>query len=279
LNYSRHSTATMARQDSVAKSVVYAILFGSSDKLSTSNSKPSLFRRIFNAFTAFFTFYQLNLIRFRDDLFSRLRTSTWHLSEELYASSFEGQKPTDVLEGTGDLGFSGSTFFTTSDGKYIVKSVPRRFESSFFQDELLEPYIQHMEDQPGSLLVRISDFLAERATSIGSLLGLAPTHHIVMTNLLTGKKEAEDGTNTEGGKTGKWETYDLKPTSYFFPERDIAGGVLSSEATKERLADKFEDKILLTKEEVDRFSSWRPIRKCLKRQTRLTIRCSLLEYH
>jgi len=46
-----------------------------------------------------------------------------------------------------------------------------------------------------------------------------------------------------------WETYDLKPESYFYPERDLAGGHLASEATKSRLIDTFEDKLRVTKEE------------------------------
>ncbi|KIW95427.1 uncharacterized protein Z519_04011 [Cladophialophora bantiana CBS 173.52] len=41
--------------------------------------------------------------------------------------------------------------------------------------------------------------------------------------------------------------------SYFFPERDVAGGRLASEATKSKLADKFEDRILLSREQADEF--------------------------
>lgn len=60
-------------------------------------------------------------------------------------------------------------------------------------------------------------------------------------------------------KAGKpnWEQWDLKPTSYFYPERDIAEGRLTSEATKDRLADEFNDKLILTKEQADQF--WRSL--------------------
>jgi hypothetical protein len=47
----------------------------------------------------------------------------------------------------------------------------------------------------------------------------------------------------------KWENYDLKPSSYFYPERDIAGGKLAPESVKERLIDKFPDKIRVTVDE------------------------------
>jgi len=50
-----------------------------------------------------------------------------------------------------------------------------------------------------------------------------------------------------------WEDWDLKPTSYFYPERDIAEGALTSEATKSQLADEFHDKIILTQEQADQF--------------------------
>lgn len=41
----------------------------------------------------------------------------------------------------------------------------------------------------------------------------------------------------------KWETYDLKPGNYFFPERDIAGGALAPQSVKDRLVDEFDDKV------------------------------------
>lgn len=56
-----------------------------------------------------------------------------------------------------------------------------------------------------------------------------------MENILYGKDNST--------ASNEWETYDLKPISYFYPERDIAGGYLASESTKERLVDQFEDKI------------------------------------
>jgi hypothetical protein len=99
-----------------------------------------------------------------------------------------------------------------------------------------------MEANPNSLLVRITDFLGSRYPSLGGLLGTAPTYHLVMENLLHGQKE-----------NSSWQTFDLKPMSYFFPERDIAGGRLASEATKSKLADKFDDKMLLSREQADGF--------------------------
>lgn len=65
-----------------------------------------------------------------------------------------------------------------------------------------------------------------------------------MENILYGK---------EGDKKfeKQWETYDLKPSSYFYPERDIAYGTLASESVKDRLIDDFEDKIRVTSRERD----------------------------
>lgn len=40
-----------------------------------------------------------------------------------------------------------------------------------------------------------------------------------------------------------WETYDLKPDDYFFPERDVTDGRLAPESVKDRLVDTFPDKV------------------------------------
>ena len=123
--------------------------------------------------------------------------------------------------------------------------MPRHSEYSFFRDDLLTPYVQHMAAQPKSLLVRISDFLASPHTSLGKILRVAPSHHIVMENIMYGRDEAKARGDLD------WEQWDLKPTSYFYPERDIADGRLTSEATKAQLADEFPEKIVLSQEQAD----------------------------
>ncbi|KAF2773416.1 SAICAR synthase-like protein [Teratosphaeria nubilosa] len=148
------------------------------------------------------------------------------------------------------MGYSGSTFFHTKNSNYLVKSIPRSFEHTFFRDDLMFPYAEYMRATPGSLLVRITDFLQCVQYSIGTILGLVPTHHIVMENLLYGKSE---DSRMDGEGESVWEQYDLKPTSYFYPERDVAGGVLTSEATKSKLADDFNEKIVLTLDDAEDF--------------------------
>jgi hypothetical protein len=101
--------------------------------------------------------------------------------------------------------------------------------------DMMEPYFRHMSANPFSHLVRIVDFLAPPQLYLGSLLRITPSHHIIMENILYGKELDRLG--------NKWETYDLKPVSYFYPERDIAGGHLASNSVKERLPDTFDDKI------------------------------------
>jgi hypothetical protein len=100
-----------------------------------------------------------------------------------------------------------------------------------------------MELNPASLLVRITDLLYAPSVTLGAALGLAPSHHIVMENILYGKSSCAKGDQE------KWETYDLKPNDYFYPERDVAGGRLAPESVKERLIDEFPDKIRITIDE------------------------------
>jgi len=158
------------------------------------------------------------------------------------------------------------TFFSTMDERFLIKSVPRHFEYSFFRDDLLEPYVEYMQCHLRSMLVRITGFLANNSTALGGILGLAPTHHIIMENLLAGKSHAENA----GGE--KWQTFDLKPTSYFFPERDIAGGRLASDATKSKLADKFEDTIVLTRSQAGDFLAQ------LDQDTEFLQKCNAVDY-
>ncbi|KAH8923428.1 SAICAR synthase-like protein [Atractiella rhizophila] len=188
---------------------------------------------------AFFSFFHLLLVRFKSEVFKHLRKDVWAFDEEEYTESFRVGK----LNAVGDLGYSGSTFFTTPSSKLLIKSLPRRFEYTFFQQDLLAPYVEHNESHPSSILVRITDFLYTPVPTLGSILGLAPPRHMVMENLLYGKLD------------DTWETYDLKPNDYFFPERDLAGGVLTTERVKERLIDEFPDKVRLTRLQFDTFRS------------------------
>lgn len=162
----------------------------------------------------------------------------------------------------GDMGYSGSTFFSTSDSRNLVKSIPRHFEYSFFKDDLLLPYAEYMQANPASLLIRITDFLQCMQWSVGAILGLAPSHHIVMENILYGQDQ----------DTSRWENYDLKPMSYFYPERDVAGGVLTSEATKSKLADDFNDKITLSLDDAEGFKLQ------LEKDTALLAKCNAVDY-
>jgi hypothetical protein len=97
-----------------------------------------------------------------------------------------------------------------------------------------------MELNQDSLLVRITDLLYCPTATIGAALGTAPSHHIIMENILYGKSSCSKEQQKQ------WETYDLKPNDYFYPERDVANGRLAPESVKERLIDEFDDKIRVT---------------------------------
>ncbi|KAI2631389.1 SAICAR synthase-like protein [Hypomontagnella submonticulosa] len=255
------------RETLIARSIVYAILTIKEDGKPTR--KPSLLTRALRLFYIYWLTFRL----VRQDLFKALR-GVWMIKEDDYRASFGVDKKVrvkkkgkGVLIPMGDLGYSGSTFFRTSDSAYLVKSIPRHFEHDFFKNDLLLPYADHMRENPSSLLVRITNFLESTHKSIGVLLGLAPSHHIVMENILYGQDM-----ETEGGPKHKWESWDLKPTSYFFPERDIAGGALASEATLSKLADEFNDKIRLTEAQADEF------KRQLESDTLLLANCNAVDY-
>ncbi|KAI1204098.1 SAICAR synthase-like protein [Annulohypoxylon truncatum] len=239
----------MSRRDIlVARSIVYAILTSKED--GEPARKASCLKRILR----FFYIYWLTFRPVRPDLFKALR-GVWQIKEDDYRESFDinkqklkNKKDKRALVPLGDMGYSGSTFFHTSDNRFLVKSIPRHFEHDFFKNDMLLPYADHVRANRSSLLVRITDFLESTHQSIGVMLGLAPSHHIIMENIQYGKPQ-----EAQGNSNPKWEAWDLKPTSYFFPERDIAGGLLATEATKSKLADEFHDKIRLSEAQATQF--------------------------
>lgn len=193
-----------------------------------------------------------------EDEFKSLRQN-WNIGEDDYSKSFHGDDDSkgSALVSIGDMGFSGSTFFNTSDEKYLVKSVPRHFEYSFFKDELIVPYANHMRQNLDSLLVRITDFL-EAKSNVGSTFGAAPSHHIVMENTKFGVKDDK--------------SWDLKPMSYFYPERDIAGGALTSQETKEKLADNFSEKLVLSLDDAE------DLKANLQKDTAMLAKANAVDY-
>ncbi|KAH3910393.1 hypothetical protein HBH56_151070 [Parastagonospora nodorum] len=228
----------MGFRDRLISASILRAIFRSGPAPNEDEARPGLLARII----AFFAIFSLTLSRYRAKLFKKLRNEIWQIEEEAYTESFRSpskNKRTDLVS-IGDLGYSGSTFFTTPNSKYLIKSLPRAFEQNFFRDRLLGPYVEHMELNEDSLLVRITDLLYSPTATLGSALGAAPSHHIIMENILYGK------TACTKHHQEQWETYDLKPNDYFYPERDVAGGRLASESVKERLIDDFPDKVRVT---------------------------------
>ncbi|KAK1756305.1 hypothetical protein QBC47DRAFT_379685 [Echria macrotheca] len=258
-------TTAMGRQERIARSVVRAIL----NSTGVEGRPRNPISWILAVISVFFSLYQLALRKIRPADFANLRREHWKVDDDDYVNSFrprEDDKQEQALSAIGDMGFSGSTFYSTADQKYLVKSVPRYSEHSFFRDDLLTPYVEYMATHPRSLLVRICDFLGASGFSIGRILRLAPSHHIVMENIMFGRQLAKDRGEVD------WEDWDLKPTSYFYPERDIADGALTSEATKNQLADEFHDRMILTREQADTFFA------SLEEDTRLLAAHNAVDY-
>ncbi|PNS14586.1 hypothetical protein CAC42_2643 [Sphaceloma murrayae] len=257
----------MARQKAIAKCVVRGITKYNSPE---GRQRRSVFRRTVAAVAAFFALYQVPLDTVRAEDFTKLRQEVWRIHEEEYLESFQVtdgvKKDGESLRAMSDMGYSGSTFFSTRDQAYLVKSIPRHFEHSFFRDDFLAPYLEYMTKYQDSALIRICDLLAASQHAIGITLGLAPSHHIVMENILHGQADHKQETDPE------WQSFDLKPQSYFFPERDIADGRLTSEATKSRLADDFPDKIILDEHQSADFLG------ILERDTKLLQDCNAVDY-
>ncbi|KAJ5224015.1 hypothetical protein N7468_008557 [Penicillium chermesinum] len=214
------------RQSSLVKSISKGV-----------SRDPDRFKKTcWGQLVAFFTINGIKLIRYEPKLFNTLRHEAWELNEDDYQASFRPTNGQPPLKAMGDLGYSGS-------------SLPRRFEYSFFEADFLEPYQKHMCEHPDSVLVWITDYILSPYVTMGTLFGLTPGHHIVMENILRGREDDP--------RRDEWETYDLKPIDYFYPERDLFPESLVSEETISKLADSFNDKLHLTREDHDKF--WKAI--------------------
>ena len=88
----------MARDKTIARSIVYAILKGDQHELRSALS------RFLTAISAFFSIYHVIFVRYRNELFKQLRQQ-WHIKEVDYQGSFVGE---GGLEAKGDMGYSGS---------------------------------------------------------------------------------------------------------------------------------------------------------------------------
>ncbi len=153
------------RSSLISDSILSAVATADVDPAKRKNA----LRRLLRAILAFFSFFKLLLARYRPQDFRMLREDVWKLDEQEYTASFStgeteddnrassrGKRKEAQLKPIGDLGYSGSTFFTTANSKYLIKSLPRRFEHQFFTHDLLGPYISHMKDTPHSLLIATS---------------------------------------------------------------------------------------------------------------------------
>lgn len=86
------------RDKRIARSILYAIFFDQDDQ------RTSFWQRVL----AFFSLFQLQLRRYHDALFKRLRTEVWELDEDEYKESFRRTTQKKALTPVGDLGYSGS---------------------------------------------------------------------------------------------------------------------------------------------------------------------------
>lgn len=190
---------------------------------------------LYSLLIEFLTFFSVVLNFNAPTTFRELRRS-WGIVEQSYQDAFLA--PLVTL--SGPLGFSGATFFNTANGEYLIKSIDRTFEWRYYYTHLLVPLSAYYLENPNTYIVHITDVLFNFAPRLARLFKTSPSNYLVMVNSAQG----------EG-----WEEYDLKPTSYFYPERDFLGGRWTSEKTKEMLHDEFPGEIKLTREVYDRVMS------------------------
>ncbi|KAH9839007.1 uncharacterized protein C8Q71DRAFT_747116 [Rhodofomes roseus] len=146
--------------------------------------------------------YDVELHRDAPQKFSELRR-IWDVDEEDYVRECLGR-----WESFGTAGLSGSMFFHSSNKQYMLKSLGRAFETRFLHEHFLPRYFEFVKSHPDSLIHKIYDVLYTMDRRLGECLRLSPNHYIIIENIAYGKQD-------------DWETFDLKPTNYLEPVRDL----------------------------------------------------------
>lgn len=121
-----------------------------------------------------------------------------------------------------------------------------------------------MCEHPDSVLVWITDYILSPYVTLGTMLNLTPAHHIIMENILRGQEDDL--------RANEWETYDLKPIDYFYPERDLFPESLVGEETLNKLADTFNDKLRLKRKDYEKF--W----QAMQADTQFLQDCNAVDY-
>lgn len=106
----------MGRRDKqISQSIVSAVQRRDEDKAQTQlDNSPRL--RLWRPLQTLFALYGLLLVRNQPELFKNLRNKTWNLSDEEYRASF---KDKDALVSKGDMGYSGSVRFHSSQHDFL----------------------------------------------------------------------------------------------------------------------------------------------------------------
>ncbi|KAG8862836.1 hypothetical protein FRC20_011049 [Serendipita sp. 405] len=215
-------------------------------------------------FTKLPLIYMTHLERAAPTAFQQLRNQHFDISNKLYLQCL-----TSPLKPLSNLGLSGSTFFHTdgpsSNCGLLVKSINRAFEYEFMHEELLPAYLQYIEENPGAdtLLTRITDVLWSADLTLGQALNVSPRHYMVMVDVLGDIKAIEDAK--------KW---DLKPSGFFEPTRDLIPDVVKSEATKSGLADALDANIRVKLTKIQ-FES---LKRIIERDTSFLERKEVVDY-
>jgi hypothetical protein len=196
--------------------------------------RPGILSVLYALLTEFWTVFTVYLRFNAPEVFRKLRRH-WEIDEKEYRKSFA-----DIDTLSGPMGFSGASFFVTHDNKYLIKSLNRSFEYRYYYNHLLLPLAEYQLSHPATYIAHITDVLFNFSPRLGHFLGTSASNFLIMENIQRDSSE------------GDWEDYDLKPSDYFFPERDFMGGVLSTEETKEKLHDEFDGTIPLSKGTYDR---------------------------
>lgn len=100
------SALNMGRRQRLISTSILRAIFVTKPVSNDEPARPGLLARIL----AFFSIFQLTLVRYRNEIFRKLRNESWQIEEEEYKESFRSPskgKRTD-LKSVGDLGYSGS---------------------------------------------------------------------------------------------------------------------------------------------------------------------------
>ena len=176
------------------------------------------------------------------ETFKDLRSSIFGISEEEYLQSMLGTMVSFQSNSKG-AARAGGIFFFTSDGAYMIKTIPNREKKTLLK--YLPDYYKHMKRNRSSLLTRFCGMYGIEIEEEDEATAMEPTDAKSPKDILASSSDSEEDSSSSFAPTGKEYTFVVMnavfpaEASSFVSERfDLKGSTVGREVSLKELESK-----------------------------------------